>query len=788
MNRYKRPENAAARDVRRAHSLGAAAPGMEGHPVAVAADSNALQRAMGNQAVGRMASGGAPGLQAAPASSSAVMANIVRRGAAAAPTAAPVVQRKVHARYERQWQYALDEKMMAQDEIDKLRAHVEPLKGSADKAILDLISMSNFLNKKYKDEEAKRKRQTLMWIKLLETNFNLDEVKKYRATVMSLTTDLPQAKQQSPLDEAMNRGYLAGSSGVSKTSLADSPDFQLLAKSKEFGAFLGGMGFKPITDAFIEFYQAYTEYDKKKRTRAEFVEFVTKVIQPRVSDLNINSIIERGQNNINTLITLINDDATWQAQNGEKPLGPKVEDGLKVKAYNLTMAINSSFHYWMSGTKEGREAQLQLRQDRNWQQNKFKSAPGIDKYGTSSPRQQGIFQNLAQQAKAKAKENRDKAIAKVEQCENVTPQTAEATLDLILDYIKKAPSTINFKAGNIMNVYEMTPGYQNSWALGKPTDKSDVEYFEHRNKVEQEKFGFDDDPSQGSNWQDRPVYAGANMGEAVPGAAEQYGGSYMVLKESAKARATYAQKDTFSKGIENIGTYEHMEGIIADMDVEKIQKILDMATGKKGARAMDSNEQVEVHIHGPVRWDQDIEKLVIDRTEVPEGSLAERRILAFAKKHNIIVEVVDIKAWKHSAMFAKGGVAEANLTHKPKLLQDRITVTTKDSSGDGQQIDQSVVVDKSTKTMVIGKVDDIMDGQPKSSPPPLRPPPPIPRRSGGGGGPPRRKPPEPPMPRPLPRTTQTVLSGSGSQPVPSLGGPPQRPPPPLPRRRDQEET
>jgi hypothetical protein len=115
--------------------------------------------------------------------------------------------------------------------------------------------------------------------------------------------------------------------------------------------------------------------------------------------------------------------------------------------------------------------------------------------------------------------------------------------------------------------------------------------------------------------EDRPVYASANLGEAVSGGAEQYGHSYFKLNDEVNGRSTYSQRDTYSgfdvregnvssapkaegSTVQNIGTREHLEGVIADMAPEKLTAIVAQMHGDKGVRGQEANQYVELHVHG----------------------------------------------------------------------------------------------------------------------------------------------------------------------------------------------
>jgi hypothetical protein len=72
--------------------------------------------------------------------------------------------------------------------------------------------------------------------------------------------------------------------------------------------------------------------------------------------------------------------------------------------------------------------------------------------------------------------------------------------------------------------------------------------------------------------------------------------------------------------VQNIGTREHLEGVIADMAPEKLTAIVAQIHGDKGVRGQEANQYVELHVHGGIDWSKDIKRIVIDRAIVKQGS------------------------------------------------------------------------------------------------------------------------------------------------------------------------
>ncbi len=147
----------------------------------------------------------------------------------------PLIQRIVHERYLRQWQDAVNLGVLSNGEVQRLREYVQDLQGNADKAVLDLVSLSNWFTKLFKSTERKRKIQGLIWKKLLDTNFDIQATELFRNQLATLETDpLNQAVDvgklhqlddvlysEPPLNEAQGRDLLRRIVGMDQTVMND---------------------------------------------------------------------------------------------------------------------------------------------------------------------------------------------------------------------------------------------------------------------------------------------------------------------------------------------------------------------------------------------------------------------------------------------------------------------------------------------------------------------------------------------------------------------------------------
>ena len=239
-------------------------------------------------------------------------------------------------------------------------------------------------------------------------------------------------------------------------------------------------------------------------------------------------------------------------------------------------------------------------------------------------------------------------------------------LEKMQKYIAEAPLTINFKGTHKeLDLYEKMGARTSIWSApkGVVTD----EYLDKRQTTEEKYFGFRSDAKKGDNWRHRPVYTGVNLGNFLMGAAEEYGHCYMVLKQSVKTRVTYSHKDTYASSgehiVKNIGTPKLLEGVIADMDLKKFEKIMDFALGKAPVQGLGQSEYLEGHVHGMVDFKKDVERIVVDRSEVPGGSRLDEHIKRLCKNFNIKLSVYDRKKW--TDIVISKGVEKANESVKP---------------------------------------------------------------------------------------------------------------------------
>ncbi|WP_448316937.1 DUF3626 domain-containing protein [Streptomyces sp. CO7] len=95
----------------------------------------------------------------------------------------------------------------------------------------------------------------------------------------------------------------------------------------------------------------------------------------------------------------------------------------------------------------------------------------------------------------------------------------------------------------------------------------------------------------------RPVYGALNHRHDPMGAAPRFGSSYFRLTSAALRRATFCYPDSAA---------EPTDFGVAD----RCSALVGLAEADREADALD--DYVEAHVHGPVRFDRDVEALVLD--------------------------------------------------------------------------------------------------------------------------------------------------------------------------------
>ena len=261
-------------------------------------------------------------------------------------------------------------------------------------------------------------------------------------------------------------------------------------------------------------------------------------------------------------------------------------------------------------------------------------------------------------------ENKDAALKNLGAAGVPQAEREQALVDvkkLILD----SHPTVNFKADDPGRLERLSKrdGLEKMWDA--PQGVFEKNLTDKRQNVEQRMHGYSDEPyKKGFEGSDRPTYMAVNMGNGAPGAAPYWGGSYFVAKKNVYEKSTLAGSDTFSDSFKTsgsrVGTSKNVDAVVAGMPEESLKAALSISKGGAG-RPLPGNDYIEVQAHN-LKW-RDMEKLVLDRKEVPKGSDLEQKWEKFASDKKINVEYFDSRDWQKAAM---AGVKAANENFGPK--------------------------------------------------------------------------------------------------------------------------
>lgn len=275
---------------------------------------------------------------------------------------------------------------------------------------------------------------------------------------------------------------------------------------------------------------------------------------------------------------------------------------------------------------------------------------------------QHILHNALHTAKLRAPEHAVKARKAL-----ATMSVAEPELDNAIETIKeflleRSRPALNFSGWNENKIQRLMalPGPEKMWYA--PQKVHDKDLVNKRNEAERRMHGFADTPYKDAEAaQHRPVYFAWNCGNAVVGGAPHYGWSYFVAKPGLLRQCTISAGDSFNSSFAAGGYKVTMAGyldqLIGDLEPDILKSIYEMATGKKPVCELPNNKYIELQAMG-VSW-RNIEKMVLDRSDVPPGSQIERDWEAFAQAKGITVEFYDKAMWEGVAK-SKKGIAEAN--------------------------------------------------------------------------------------------------------------------------------
>lgn len=95
--------------------------------------------------------------------------------------------------------------------------------------------------------------------------------------------------------------------------------------------------------------------------------------------------------------------------------------------------------------------------------------------------------------------------------------------------------------------------------------------------------------------------------------ARQYGKSYLILQDHVKLRTTLTPGDSDSMGVENVGTFEFPENVIADYSPTQHKFLSDPLLWSSETTIFDDRRYTEAQIHGELLFSRDVAKIMIDK-------------------------------------------------------------------------------------------------------------------------------------------------------------------------------
>ncbi len=252
---------------------------------------------------------------------------------------------------------------------------------------------------------------------------------------------------------------------------------------------------------------------------------------------------------------------------------------------------------------------------------------------------------------------------------------AEVAFQNIVDLLfNKSSLTLNFNGGDVAKLSRLEAkgegeGLEKMWDAPKFIFESQL--IKKRDHVEKKAFGFTQTPyvDEGAE-KNRPYYLAINVGNYILGAAPGYGGSYFVAKKDVYDKSTFSAGDTFNQAFANekyaVTTKKHPDQIIAHMDRDALTLLHKIAKGEAAPNEMPNNKYIEAQAFA-FRF-KDLEKVVLNRQEVPLGSEIQDRWEALAAKHGFKIEYIDSKAYERDMLSRKVTIREAAEKNKPAPL------------------------------------------------------------------------------------------------------------------------
>lgn len=233
-------------------------------------------------------------------------------------------------------------------------------------------------------------------------------------------------------------------------------------------------------------------------------------------------------------------------------------------------------------------------------------------------------------------------------------------MNVVLDYIEhKAPFMIHFRPGRLISETARNEGlinqnvrpdetfldafiadkdrqYKNLFQVealaGHPRTRPGGTY----DRVEKQLFagGYHKNPPTP---EEHVKYGTISLTNATDGGAVPYGDVYLVLKDHVRDRITITPDDSFASERDSLGTPRHFKHVLLAAIRREVCTLSDVL---KAARAdtpsttsPNPSRYLEAQIHGPLRFDEDFEKVVASPKY--RGTSHEQKLMIFSNKYGI---------------------------------------------------------------------------------------------------------------------------------------------------------
>jgi hypothetical protein len=137
--------------------------------------------------------------------------------------------------------------------------------------------------------------------------------------------------------------------------------------------------------------------------------------------------------------------------------------------------------------------------------------------------------------------------------------------------------------------------------------------------------------------EERVKYGAVNITANKTGvtAAYGYGKSFFVLKPAIKKRTTFVYGDSSMQDV-HIATFDHFSNILYYVPEDTLVGMVSIANGYPIRTIVQPPVYIEAHIHGPVRFDTDVESIVIN-TNYDESVMSAINQFAYYNKIKVLL-------------------------------------------------------------------------------------------------------------------------------------------------------